>query len=159
MSDASFDDGKITIEPPLNYAEIKKVERELFKLVQARRSGRYTTKVEDFRMRDHFTFGMVTEDFERETAEGLVKGMTCSALRPNGDYLYGYMSMADEINQIADIVPGHNFTGEVIAITEENQSAIKVVANDVCFKGNRASVVNGKVYIKFDDGTTADGDF
>lgn len=156
MSDVSFDGGSIEIEPPLNYAEIKKIERELFKLVQARKSGRVTRKFEDFKMRDHFTFYMETERFARESDEGVIQGMRCSSLQTNGDYLYGYFSMAEEINLIADIVPGHSFTGEVVAVADENRYAYKVVAEDVSAKGNRAQDIKGKVIIEFEDGTHED---
>jgi hypothetical protein len=153
MTDAQFNGREITIEPPLNYGEIKKVERELFKVVQARKIGRTSRKIEDFEMRDHFSFYMKTEEFERETDEGLVNGLRCSELHTNGDYLFGYLSMADEINLIADIVPGHTFTGEVIAIADENRYAYKVVAEDVSAKGARAQDIKGTVTIEFEDGT------
>lgn len=160
-SSASFDGGEITIEPPLNHAEIVRAEQAMLRLLNSKRNntswGRL--KADEFRLGNNNTFSFRIEEYTRQTDEGTLNGRKASALRTNGDYLNGWVSMADEINTIADACPGHNFNGEVIAITEENQSAVKVTAKDVCFKGNRASVVNGKVYIKFDDGSTADGDF
>lgn len=159
-SNASFDGGEITIEPPLNYAEIKKAEKAIMKVLNEKRSRGTWRSIDPttFKMADYCTFNMAIEEYTRETDEGTLTGKRCSRLTTYS-YLNGWLNMADEINLIADACPGHNFTGEVIAITEENRSATKVVAKDVCFKGNRATVVHGRVYIKFEDGSTADGNF
>jgi hypothetical protein len=146
MGDCSFDDGTITIDPPLNYAEIKKVRAACLEKINSRGNVYRSISQDNFRMRDYFTLDLVIEEYEKESDEGVVQGQRAVALKPAGEYLTG--SMADEINRVIELCPSHTYTGSIIALTEYNQSAVKTTV-----KGGAAGDVHGKVYIKFDDGT------
>lgn len=147
MGDCSFDDGTITIDPPLNYAEIKKVRAACLEKVNSRGGLYRAIAQKDFRMQDYFTLDLVIEEYEKESDEGVVQGQRAVALKPFGEYLTG--SMADEINRVVQLCPSHTYTGSIIALTEYNQSAVRTTVQD----GSPAVDVHGKVYIKFDDGT------
>ena len=157
MSSYTFD-GKITIQPPLNFTQIKQARSAAFAMVSERygsKKPRWITldpaQAERFEMEQHMPLTLSIKETERETDEGVVQVRRSELLVPSnsseGSLSY---SMAEQVNRLIKLFPGHTFEGSVVAVEQENNDATKLVVKD-----NVATDVPGAVYVHFEDGSEA----
>jgi hypothetical protein len=148
-------DGLIMIEPPLNFVQIKQARESALQMVKARYGNKPPRYVQDltsahFEMGDYLPLKLVIEDDERETDEGIVqvkRGVALTYSSGEGSLSY---SMADFVNRLIKLFPGHVFKGEVTAVRSDGAKAVKVMVEDT-----NAVDISGDAHIHFEDGSQA----
>lgn len=144
--------GGISIDPPLNYAQIKEIQADSLKRLRASDAKCFEYSSNTFNLQEFYPLTLTGEMEERETDEGVIHIQRAVGLEPSR-HDEGYLSygMAEQVNRIMLLCPQHTFLGEVLALSSDNLFATKVVVKD-----RLATEVHGRVHIHFEDGTQSD---
>jgi hypothetical protein len=148
-------EGQIIIDPPLNLAQIKAFRKDCFaqlRPVDLQRLNRVFPNgeaEERFNIADFFALTLEIEQDERETDEGVLQISRAVSLIPacanGGGSSY---RMGDQVERAFKIFPDNSFTGEIVAVREQNGGAIKITA-----KGRKVEEVAGTVHVVWADGS------
>jgi hypothetical protein len=153
MSTAWTFDGEVRIEPPLNFSQIKRFRRACFEGLSShdtKRVGRSSDEEETgFPMNDFYSLVLDIEEDEEETDRGRLLVFRAPVLRPSYSQMrMSSYTMVDQVELAISLFPDHAFSGEIIAVREENTAALKVTVKD-----NKATEVKGTLHIVWDDGS------
>lgn len=125
MGTGYYFDGSISIEPPLNFSEIEKAREIALGLVQNGYNKKHATQTNIFQ---YMPLMPKLEASIRKTPEGILHVTTAAELAPTCQTDGGYSHlMCDLVEQLIKGLPGHNWSGTVMAMDEYRHSAIKIV--------------------------------
>lgn len=149
-------DGSITIEPPLNFAEIKTARQVALGMLPPKSLGSRHAVPETV-FGEYMPLSLQIDEFDQETDEGILKVRQAGFLRPsfssNAKLSY---DMDKLIVALIKALPGHTWIGTIVAVHEEMTEAEKVV---VKAPGEVGSVelavrkVKGEVLLRWEDGS------
>lgn len=141
--------GVINITPALNFTEIKTAQEVAISTLRPHDAKR--AKV-DTVFEGYLPLKIMTDEFDRQTEEGLLHIVRGIALVPS--HASGSMSynMDDLVKALQKALPGHNWEGEVTAVREDVTMAYKLVCT-TARGSDKSSIrqVEGQTYVRWDD--------
>lgn len=147
-------EGSIEIEPPLNFAEIRKAQQACLGLMYQGYDKKNATREN---VMDFTSLRLAIREDTRDTDEGMMTTVSSQRLIPaysNGSLKY---DMETVLSAIVKAVPGHIWTGEVVAFSEDNYayklSAERFAEDDPSTQ--QVKQVSGNLFIHWDDGSEA----
>jgi len=157
MSTSEYFEGRIDIDPALNFAEIRKARKIALGLVpQTGWEKKHANEENVFDSYMPLTFEL--DCFDKATEEGTLQVTRSFALKPTSTSGGCYSHrMAPLLEALIKGLPGHNWSGEVSSIDEDRRNALKVVVTTGKDKSTVAQI-KGKGVVKWDDGSTSDID-
>lgn len=122
MGTYSTFEGQITIDPPLNWVEIRKAQ-------------------EQSHVKGDKEISLVIDQDEKETDLGTETVKTCSALEPVTDSPYKGYYVEEAVRQVVKACPGHSFSGYLQGIREDSCAMWRIVA-----KGREVTKISPEIF-------------
>lgn len=145
--------GRITIEPALNWAQIRTVTKGIQAAVAKGGGSRYTK--ENFAnatpesIIEYTGFGLVVGESTRDTEDGTLLVKSASELHYRSeDSGCNYINEADIINLVIKAAPKSKLNGTLVMVHEEGTQGTKTTVKD-----NKVSATSGIAYMRWADGT------
>jgi hypothetical protein len=150
MGHSYYFEGSISVTPSLNFTELKKARMIALKTIVSTVDKRYANADNVFESYMPLRFEL--DSFTKDTDEGPLHVTRGIALVPanssDGGYAY---HMKDLVEALIKGLPGHNWSGTVMAIDDDRRSAVKIIVTT----GKDTSTVtqvNGTAYVKWENG-------
>lgn len=146
-------DGKITIDPPLNFVQIRQAQQVALGLIRQGWDKRHSDVSNVFS--GYMPLKLDLESFDKDTDEGILKVTRAVGLIPShpGEGSLSY-SMKDLLLKLVQAFPDHKFYGTVVALNEDGVSAVKLSV--VSGAGpSEVEQTSGKAFIHWDDQSTS----
>lgn len=146
--------GSLTIDPPLNWAQIREVTAQIKKAVKTEGWGSKYVKdsIADLRpdeMRYHMGFGLEVVERTEQTPEGELVVKTASTLSyHSSDSRSSNLSEGRIVEIVAKVATGAKVEGVLNNINEDGDRGTRSI-----WKDGKASAVSGVAYMKWADGT------
>lgn len=145
--------GHVTIEPALNWAQIRTVTKGIQAAVAKGGGSRYTKgSIADATpetITEYIGFGLVIEEGTRDTEDGTLLVKSASELRyrstESGCY---YINEAEIVQLVVKAAPKSKCNGTLVMIHEEATQGTKTTVKD-----NKVSATSGIAYMRWADGT------
>jgi hypothetical protein len=144
-------EGSITIEPPLNYAEIKAATQVALGLVRPQ-DKKYATEGNVFSQ--YMPLALAFDSFVRETDEGLMTVKRASGVESPSHTHFLPISMADFMRALMKALPGHEWYGEVTAIREDGLVGYKLTVSGYPTDPTKVREVKGMAHMVWEDEPT-----
>jgi hypothetical protein len=144
-------DGKITITPVLNAAEITKFNQALKANVKLAYQSMSFTKTfqaitDPAEVRSALGIGLEVSVTERETDEGTLHVRTAGILSYADSAAEPRITVSTVVGLLRKTFPSHILEGELVSVNEDSTAALKIVAAN-----GTVSSVTGTVVIKWAD--------
>jgi hypothetical protein len=137
--------GTVTIEPPLNFKEIRKAQNVALNLLTPKSlAARHATP--DSVFADYMPLKLRIDEFDRETDDGVLRVRQAEVLVPSFDSNASLRyDMTTLVNGLRNALPGHLWEGTIVAVHEERAYAEKLVVDA---EGSRT--VKGTVFLRWE---------
>jgi hypothetical protein len=116
-------DGGVTIDPPLNYSEIRTARKTALDLVR-QHEKRYATEENVFST--YMPLALTLDTFDKTTEEGVLTVTRAIALKAPSSEHFLPMDMDVLVRALIKALPGHNWTGSVTAVHEDRLTGYKL---------------------------------
>lgn len=150
MGSSYFFEGSINIEPPLNFAEIKTAQRAALGLLTNTWDKKHSTEENVFV--SHMPLKPELDSFVKDTDEGPLHVTRSAVMVPSNSSDGGQAYLMKELMEaLIKALPGHNWSGTVMAMDDDRTGAVKIVV-DTGIDTSTVSEIRGKVLVEWENG-------